>query len=539
MIKENELSFQKNRINSLSPVILPKISSNFPTILRYKTKNQHYNNLKTIEPKFKSPKASKNKINFKTIKADIDNVKNLDLDLKMEQIRSRESEYQRLKDKIDNTQDIKLKRLGIYKSKQIREDIGNNIESNERVKFLENEFNNDLKEYNIIKNENEKLNEHIINLMKIIDDYKLELYALDNYRKEFFKQFLENEEKKKSEILGKLESKLYRNKEEFDSLQKELRQYQIDKNSKFQNIIALKKESIEENISRTKDLLKDLQEQKEKLKLESKEIKSKINENKKHLIKLYHISLYEGLDFRYEGLSNVIRAIWNMGEDVDIKYMPSYLDKLLINFLFDHAKQYMEIINLREQIEISHEKFLKALNDWKNCNDYHFRSIENSSNSSVSDVNLFQTKLNSNKGKYPKSRKFMKNYYNKYSHLIDNKEINELNEYKRSMSNKTISLPPKFLEENKNIEKGKYILQSLKKKMKEFERKEIRRLCREFSINNYGKIYQVCPYIIVSAICGEENKEEGMMFYNQTEKEIIEGKKVIRFFEPRKYNDLK
>ena len=535
MIKENELSFQKKRINSLSPVILPKISSNFPTILRYKTKNQHYNNLKTIEPKFKSPKASKNKINFKTIKADIDNVKNLDLDLKMEQIRSRESEYQRLKDKIDNTQDIKLKRLGIYKSKQIREDIGNNIESNERVKFLENEFNNDLKEYNIIKNENEKLNEHIINLMKIIDDYKLELYALDNYRKEFFKQFLENEEKKKSEILGKLESKLYRNKEEFDSLQKELRQYQIDKNSKFQNIIALKKESIEENISRTKDLLKDLQEQKEKLKLESKEIKSKINENKKHLIKLYHISLYEGLDFRYEGLSNVIRAIWNMGEDVDIKYMPSYLDKLLINFLFDHAKQYMEIINLREQIEISHEKFLKALNDWKNCNDYHFRSIENSSNSSVSDVNLFQTKLNSNKGKYPKSRKFMKNYYNKYSHLIDNKEINELNEYKRSMSNKTISLPPKFLEENKNIEKGKYILQSLKKKMKEFERKEIRRLCREFSINNYGKIYQVCPYIIVSAICGEENKEEGMMFYNQTEKEIIEGKKVIRFFEPRKH----
>jgi hypothetical protein len=350
---------------------------------------------------------------------------------------------------------------------------------------------------------------------------------------------LENEEKKKSEILGKLESKLYRNKEEFDSLQKELRQYQIDKNSKFQNIIALKKESIEENISRTKDLLKDLQEQKEKLKLESKEIKSKINENKKHLIKLYHISLYEGLDFRYEGLSNVIRAIWNMGEDVDIKYMPSYLDKLLINFLFDHAKQYMEIINLREQIEISHEKFLKALNDWKNCNDYHFRSIENSSNSSVSDVNLFQTKLNSNKGKYPKSRKFMKNYYNKYSHLIDNKEINELNEYKRSMSNKTISLPPKFLEENKNIEKGKYILQSLKKKMKEFERKEIRRVCREFSINNYGEIYQVCPYIIVCAICGEENKEEGMMFYNQTEKEIIEGKKVIRFFEPRKYNDEK
>jgi len=197
MIKENELTFQKHRINSLSQDILPKISSNFPSTLRYKTKNQYNNNLKTIEPNFKSPKASKQKINFKTIKTDIDNVKNLDLDLKMEQIISRESEYQRLKDKIDNTPDIKLKRLGIYKSKQLREDIVNEIESNERVKFLEKEFYNDLKEYNIIKTENEKLNEHIINILNIINDYKLELYALDNYRKEFFKQFLVNEEKKK------------------------------------------------------------------------------------------------------------------------------------------------------------------------------------------------------------------------------------------------------------------------------------------------------------------------------------------------------
>jgi hypothetical protein len=83
------------------------------------------------------------------------------------------------------------------------------------------------------------------------------------------------------------------------------------------------------------------------------------------------------------------------------------------------------------------------------------------------------------------------------------------------MSNKTISLPLKFVEENKKIEKGKYILQNLQTKMKELEKKEIRRICREFAINNYGKIYQVCPYIIISAICGEESKDEGMMFYNK------------------------
>ena len=531
MIKENELTFQKNRINSFR---LPKISSKFPKTTR-NLKNDLTNNHKAIKLKSKLIGASKNIANFNTIKNDIDLVKNLDINLKIDQIMSRETDFQRLKDKIDNNPDIILKRLGTYKSKQSREENINDIESKERVKFLEKEFNNNLKEYSIIKNENEKLNEHIKNILNIIEDYKLESYALDSYRKEFFKQFLINEEQKKSEILEKLEKNLYRDKEEFDSLQKELRQYQIDKNAKFQKEMTMRKENIEENLSATKELLVELQHQKNNLKLESQEIKSKINENKNQLIKLYHISLYEGLDFRYEGLSNVIRAIWSMGEDVDIKYMPSYLDKLLISFLFEHAKQYMEMINLRQQIDISHEKFLKELNDWKNINDYNFRSIENSSLSSNSDVNLFQTKLNSNKGKYPKSRKFMKNYYNKYSHLIDNKEINELNEYKKSMSNKTISLPTKFVEENKKIEKGKYILQNLQTKMKELERKEIRRICREFVINNYEKIYQVCPYIIVSAICGDENKDEGMMFYNRVEKEIFEGKKVIRFFEPRKH----
>jgi len=320
MIKENELTFQKNRINSIR---LPKISSKFPKTTR-NLKNNLSNNHKVIKLKPKLIGPGKNRANFNTIKNDIDTVKNLDINLKIDQIMSRETDFQRLKDKIDNNPDIILKRLGTYKSKQSREENINDIESKERVKFLEKEFNDNLNEYNIIKNENEKLNEHIKNILNIIEDYKLESYALDNYRNDFYKQFLINEEKQKSEILEKLEKNLYRDKEEFESLQKELRQYQIDKNAKFQKEMTMRKESIEENLTATKELLAELQQQKNTLKLESQEIKSKINENKKQLIKLYHISLYEGLDFRYEGLSNVIRAIWSMGEDVDVKYMPSY-----------------------------------------------------------------------------------------------------------------------------------------------------------------------------------------------------------------------
>jgi hypothetical protein len=269
-----------------------------------------------------------------------------------------------------------------------------------------------------------------------------------------------------------------------------------------------------------------------------KELKSKIKENKINLIKLYHLSLYEGLDFRYEGLSYLIRSIWNLGVDVDLKYMPRYLDKILVNYLFDHAKIIIEINKWRKQLDISREKFMKELQEWKSLNYNTFINEENSQRSSNnnSDVDLFKTKLDKNINKpYPKSLKFMKNYYNKYYYLIDNKEKNELNDYRKSRLENIVSIPKKFIDEYKIIEKGKIILQNLQNKMKKMEKDEIIRICREFSFNNYGNVYKVCPYIIVGAICGNEYREEGMMLFNMTEREIADNKKVIRFFEPCKY----
>ena len=152
-----------------------------------------------------------------------------------------------------------------------------------------------------------------------------------------------------------------------------------------------------------------------------------------------------------------------------------------------------------------------------------------------SDVDLFKTKIdNSNNKLYPKTEKFMKNYYNKHYYLIDNKEKNELNDYRKSRLESKITIPKNYLEENKIIEKGKILLKNLESKIKNMERNEILRLCREFCFNNYANIYKVCPYIIVSAICGNEFKEEGMMFYNMIEREINENKKIIRFFEIKK-----
>ena len=223
MIKENEPTPKNNRYNSYGELKLPKIERNFSNTLPFSTDKPHNSNKRKIKLNIPIKKIkTQRKINVNTLKTDMELVKSLDLDLKVEQIVSREFDALKQKELIDQNIDIQLKRLGKYKQ-NLRDDIRNEVESKEKVKLLEKEFNNDLNEYNVIKNENVKLNEHILNLINIIDDYKMELYTLDKYRKDFFKQFLVKEEKEKMEIIEKIEKNLYKDKEEYEMLQKELK----------------------------------------------------------------------------------------------------------------------------------------------------------------------------------------------------------------------------------------------------------------------------------------------------------------------------
>ena len=217
MIKENEPILKNNRYNSYGELKLPKIERNFSNTLPFSTDKPHNSNKRKIKLNIPIKKIkTQRKINVNTLKTDMELVKSLDLDLKVEQIVSREFDALKQKELIDQNIDIQLKRLGKYKP-NLR------VESKKKVKLLEKEFNNDLNEYNVIKNENVKLNEHILNLINIIDDYKMELYTLDKYRKDFFKQFLVKEEKEKMEIIEKIEKNLYKDKEEYERLQKELK----------------------------------------------------------------------------------------------------------------------------------------------------------------------------------------------------------------------------------------------------------------------------------------------------------------------------
>jgi len=545
MLRKKILNIKQNSPKISLPLIIPSLSNKFKTI---NNKNNSMNFLEQMPKTIDSRKIRIRKINLnKSLLNDIEVVKNLDIDVIPNMLMARQFEMKKLKENIDNNTDIELKRLGKYKQKQSKQSNQStdekDIESKERVKILEKKYLEFLDQYKNNKSELEKINAHILNIINIIDDYKLELYSFDNYSNDIYKKFKENIEKKKLELMTKMENMQYQSMDEYNLFEKELNKLTGDK-FHFQEEIKQKRIIINENITKAEELLNKLQEKKNDINNTTKELKNNIKENKINLIKLYHLSLYEGLDFRYEGLSNIIRSIWNLGVEVDVAFMPKYLDKLLINFLFEHAKLVIQINNFKKQLDLSNKKFLNDLDDWKKTNNIsnnitlrHDETSQRSSNN-ISDVDLFQTKLNKsklgNKNRNSKSMKFMQNYYNKFYFLIDNKEKNELNDYKQSRLQYNFSIPKKFVEEHQDIEKGKIILQNLQNKMKNMEKNEIKRICREFTYNNYGIIYNVCPYIIVSAICGNESKDEGMIFYNMTEREISDNKKKLRFHDVNK-----
>ena len=121
--------------------------------------------------------------------------------------------------------------------------------------------------------------------------------------------------------------------------------------------IEVKKSAMEKN----KILAREITEFIETIKNELKIIKNK-------LILHYHKILNEGLDTRSEGLIWIIKAIWNLGSNVIISNIPSYLDEISIDFLFSLAHKEYALQKMRNDIEEVRSKLRNKLNQLKTCN---------------------------------------------------------------------------------------------------------------------------------------------------------------------------
>jgi hypothetical protein len=283
------------------------------------------------------------------------------------------------------------------------------------------------------------------------------------------------------------------------------------------------------------------------------ETKKNLYEIRKNLINSYHLKLYEGLNFHSDGLSSIIKDIWNLGVSVNISFMPTYLDAGAIDFLFKKARQSIEINNLRQIIKEDEAELAFNLKEWKKndkeinnmlVNRSRFGINNNNNGNSRNDENknnlegeFFKTKISdisiSYLDPYPKTKQFMIEYKKKHPNLFQ-KDLPGI-EIKR-VPFKSLNIPVKISEKNKHVEKLKYLLEIKLEQNKLNDKKEVERLNKEFIINNYQEKYNVNVETLFGALFGDK-KNEMLIYYARLEKDFKDNKKLIQFH--TKYNNIK
>ena len=93
---------------------------------------------------------------------------------------------------------------------------------------------------------------------------------------------------------------------------------------------------------------------------------------------------------------------------------------------------------------------------------------------------------------------------------------------------RSIGIPSKILDKNKKIEKLKYALNLKMEQNRQNDKKEVERLMKEFSKNNYEKKYKVNIETLFGALFGDK-KNEMLLYYSKLEKEYRDDKKSIQF----------
>ena len=582
------LNSQSQRINTVKNVTIsnafntkisfPNIfhSPNRPKITKYKNKNLFIlkkDNRK--HPEIHSPLIYRNRgiqnlnmVKILTFEDTINDIINTDLLLEKQ------------KEKIDNNKTIKLLRLGLYKKKEKNENDDDNNNINDNNKDKENLFNNILekekeneedlekmenenreKEMKLekkykdklldlenIKNECNNINQKIININDKIEDNQLETNILSNYADEFDKKY----EKQISQNINDKNNN--KNNEENLVVKKsnEISEANKKKEKQFEKLNKLiiykqqredKKKYLKERIFEQEKIKEELEKELINKKNLYNKYKKEVDIIKKQLINSYHLKLYEGLIAHNEGLSSIIKDIWNLGVNVNVSFMPTFLDDLSIEFLFQRAKYSIEVAKIRQVITINEKELALFLKEWKlnnieinntlnkksgkgfyDKNDEHKNTIN-----SLNEKELFKTKISdmsiSYLDPYPKTKEFIIEYKKKHPQLF-HRDMPEVDV--KHLKFKSLNIPSKILEKNKTIEKMKYLLGLKIDQNKQKDKNEVQRLNKEFIKNNYQERYKINVENLFGALFGDK-KNEMLIYYSKLEKEFRDGKKTIQF----------
>ena len=471
----------------------------------------------------------------------------LNLDSKIKDIYNEEMKKEKKRETINSNKEIIERRLGLYK------DIELNLEE-EKDKEKEFQYYNELSLEKLSQKEKEKKAERnykqilkdleflemnlaekdneIKELKRKIDNEKLDLNVIDHFGRNIDKKNFTSEtpiknisdEKYsmmlKTPLIHKPDAQLSLAKNEDFEFQAKLlvKKYQRDE----------KQKQIQSVINEDEKKMQSLQKEKNALREKFNSKKKKINEFKKELINIFHSKLFEGLDFRGDGIVKMILNIWNLGEDIDMNFIPPFLDQGAVDFLFKKARQLIEISKIKKLIDENKKDFFGTLRDWKNDNHLDL----NNSDTRHKINYFFKTKVHNLKDNsilesYPKTKIFMNNY--KKSKENENEESDK--KINKSIL-KSYEIPNLIMDKNRKVERAKALLRTLQKQMDKDEKNEVTRLSKEFLFNNYEKKYKVCIDTIIGALVGEQHQDDMLNLYYKILKENKDNFKLIEFYSP-------
>ena len=312
--------------------------------------------------------------------------------------------------------------------------------------------------------------------------------------------------------------------------------------------------------------LKDLKKPLTLLNNEINELKTNEKNTKVELLKHYLELLYVGKEVRNEGLIWIIKSIWKLGENVPISFMPKFLDFDAIQFLFNYAKISTELEYIKKLIKELKHKLKEKVNNTQISNGSIIKeeltsrnNMFNIINSNFKDKTNFMKKFSeSNRIIIPRKNSVIFNRNNIFrkkllysssspdlmKNIFNNSNINmeEQNEKKFEIKS-TMSQISKILDKKKDelyfdkmpeineINNFQKKIISLNKQLEEMKKKEIQRIFKEYTDNEYEKVYHAPIEIVLGALIGEHARNIQMNNYNIYKKGYLDELNTIRFFE--------
>lgn len=463
-----------------------------------------YHNLKEVRNKYNEIKKKKNElyINFESIMKEINNV-NLDLQIL----------------KLRNTDSFFNKMLEL-KSKQLE------MERIQREKFeLENKFNQKVLS---------TMNSKIPNLIQGL--------SMNNIQKEMNNNInsFNNTNESNKDMNNNKQNSGDKNEEKMKKIKSLYLAKKEQEEQKFEKYQTIKK---------YKDDLKEIDNEINTLNKELIELREKDNNLVEKLMKHYQALLFKGKDTRNEGLIWIIKAIWNLGKNVPMQFIPNFLDFKSIEFLFKLANKSIELESKKKLLNENKRNLNVKLHKLYYFNNNDNNQTEKSTFSKKYFVShnrrssfAFKTNLirrNSVLRNSISQSNFVKSYI--HSNADDEEEHNK----KEPNTFKQISMIIEKNNKNLEIEKmsGMDDIDNLQIKIKEIESEienmksnEIKRIFKEFIANDYQNKYHVSVDVVLAALLGEHTKNIEVNKFAKFKREYFEAIKNLRFFEYGKHN---